>query len=112
MKLKSLQNINSNRSNNKTIITVTICPPECENRICSRVFEDPLGLGYKVYCICNRSQCHQDKGSSTSEKKQIGKKQVEELVAQPNQPVVIGRSDVSTSDSTSEGVHQYDRCYR
>ncbi|HEY1247979.1 MAG TPA: hypothetical protein VGE97_03225, partial [Nitrososphaera sp.] len=41
-----------------TGITVTSCPPGCGNK-CSRVFEDSMGLGYKVYCEC--PMCHTDK---------------------------------------------------
>jgi hypothetical protein len=61
MKLESLQNTISNRSNNKRVITVTIFPRGCGDGIRSRVFEDSLGISCKVDCICNRSDCHQDK---------------------------------------------------
>jgi hypothetical protein len=75
-------------------IVTTICPTGCGNGICPRVFEDSLGMGCKVYCICDI--CH----TGSSSKKLRGNKQIvgeEECEPQlPQQP----SSDVSTTPST------------
>lgn len=44
-------------SQNRQNVTVTACPTGCGNG-CNRVFEDSLGLGYRVYCKC--PICHTD----------------------------------------------------
>jgi hypothetical protein len=41
-------------------VTVTKCPPGCGVGICPRIFEDSLGMGCKVYCVCDRSGCHEE----------------------------------------------------
>ena len=51
---------NKNRQQRQKTVTVTTCPPGCGNGICPRVFEDCLGLGCSVHCICNRSGCHKE----------------------------------------------------
>lgn len=51
---------NIQRQLRRRIVTVTICPPGCENGICHGVFEDSLGLGYKIRCLCKK--CHGNDG--------------------------------------------------
>jgi hypothetical protein len=80
-------------------VTVTKCPPGCGNGICPRVFEDCLGLGCSVYCICTKSGCHKESSkrrglsllTSKGERKmkirknQKGRGAVSNQSSQPNQ---------------------------
>jgi phosphoribosyl-dephospho-CoA transferase len=55
-----LQRQQQQQQQERRIVTVTICPPGCENGICQRVFEDSLGLGYQIRCLCKK--CHGNDG--------------------------------------------------
>lgn len=49
----------------QTVVIVTTCPPGCGIN-CNRVFDDSLGLGYRVYCKC--PICHPDNVDSKRRK--------------------------------------------
>jgi hypothetical protein len=67
LKKSSTLDSQQQRQRQKQRIVTTICPSGCGNGICPRVFEDSLGLGCKVYCVCDRPGCH--KAASEEETK-------------------------------------------
>lgn len=52
-----LENSSAQDSQQRKRIFTTICPPGCGSGKCCRVFEDTLGLGYEVLCVCI---CHEN----------------------------------------------------